>query len=52
MYKQNLNQKKVTISGGVAQLETGVETPEKMVEKADELLYKAKENGRNRIQWF
>lgn len=41
---------KVTISGGVAQLETGVETPEKMVKKADELLYKAKANGRDRIE--
>lgn len=41
---------KVTISGGVVQLQAGVETPEKMVKKADELLYKAKENGRDRIE--
>lgn len=41
---------KVTISGGVAQLETGIETPEKLVKKADELLYKAKAKGRDRIE--
>jgi diguanylate cyclase (GGDEF)-like protein len=38
----------VTISGGVVSLNH--ETALQLVEKADKLLYKAKENGRNRIE--
>lgn len=38
----------VTISGGVVSLHH--ETTLQLVEKADKLLYKAKENGRNRIE--
>ncbi|QEK12839.1 diguanylate cyclase [Crassaminicella thermophila] len=39
---------KVTISGGVAELEK--ENALKLIGKSDKLLYKAKENGRNRIE--
>lgn len=39
---------KITISGGVASLHG--ETALQLVEKADKLLYKAKEKGRNRIE--
>ncbi len=39
---------KVTISGGVASL-PGVDSPEKLIEQADQALYKAKTEGRNRI---
>jgi len=38
----------VTISGGVCELED--QDYSKLIMKADELLYKAKENGRNRIE--
>ncbi len=39
---------KITVSGGVAQYHGG--TAEDLVIKADELLYRAKANGRNRIE--
>jgi two-component system, cell cycle response regulator len=38
----------VTISGGAAELEAR-DTPESLVARADEALYKAKESGRNRL---
>lgn len=40
---------KITISGGVAELDK--ENVEGLIEKADKLLYKAKQNGRNRIEF-
>nr|WP_272509048.1 diguanylate cyclase [Clostridium ganghwense] len=39
---------RITISGGVVQLD--IETPIELVKKADELLYSAKANGRDRIE--
>ena len=41
-------QLKVTISGGVCEFKD--EDSEKLIIKADKLLYKAKESGRNRIE--
>jgi PleD family two-component response regulator len=38
----------VTISGGAAELEPR-DTPESLVARADSALYKAKEEGRNRL---
>jgi diguanylate cyclase (GGDEF)-like protein len=40
---------KVTASFGVAALEEGVVDPPSFVERADQALYKSKENGRNRV---
>ena len=39
----------VTISAGIAQYETG-DTTEKIIQRSDEELYKAKEGGRNQVQ--
>ncbi|HNR88489.1 MAG TPA: diguanylate cyclase [Spirochaetota bacterium] len=39
----------VTISGGIAEFSD--ENPRDLIEKADRLLYKAKEHGRNRIEF-
>ena len=38
----------MTVSGGVAALAPG-DTMQSLVERADELLYRAKEEGRNRV---
>jgi diguanylate cyclase (GGDEF)-like protein len=38
----------VTISAGIVQLALRETTPEKLVKRADELLYEAKRSGRNR----
>jgi diguanylate cyclase (GGDEF)-like protein len=47
--KQNhIKDLKVTISGGIVELKE--ENGKELVEKADNLLYKAKRNGRNRIE--
>ena len=46
--KSGLNLQKITASFGVA--EYFKETPDAFVEKADSALYKAKENGRNRVE--
>jgi diguanylate cyclase (GGDEF)-like protein len=40
---------KVTISGGIACFPEHGDTPEKILEAADEALYRSKEEGRNRI---
>lgn len=40
---------KITISGGVAELKK--ENIQELIEKADTLLYKAKQNGRNRVEF-
>jgi diguanylate cyclase (GGDEF)-like protein len=42
---------KITVSIGIASLpELKIETPEKLIEASDTALYKAKANGRNRIE--
>ncbi len=40
---------RVTVSGGVAELRAGMEGPGALLAAADELLYRAKADGRNRI---
>jgi len=40
---------KITVSIGVATLPTEAKTPEDLISRADARLYKAKENGRNRV---
>ena len=40
---------RVTVSIGVAQLQTGHETPIGLLRRADEALYAAKAQGRNRV---
>ncbi len=45
--KHNLN---ITVSIGLAEL-TNEQTVQELITKADELLYKAKENGRNRVEY-
>lgn len=40
----------VTISQGIAAYHEGMEKKEHLVNRADEVLYKAKENGRNRVE--
>ena len=50
---KTLNDKtvKVTVSCGVATVEpqTNIESPEKLIDKADKALYKAKNTGRNKV---
>ena len=46
--KSGLNLQKITASFGVAEYFKG--TPDAFVEKADSALYKARENGRNRVE--
>jgi len=41
---------KITISFGVASNEDNVETSHQLIKKADDLLYLAKKNGRNRVE--
>ena len=41
----------ITISLGGATLSDAVDSPEKLIEIADTMLYKAKENGRDQIIW-
>jgi len=40
---------KVTISLGVAEIREGINSPQMLLKKADEALYKAKREGRNRV---
>ena len=40
---------KITISLGVSELREGIDTPEILLKKADQALYKAKREGRNRV---
>ncbi|MFK5976024.1 MAG: diguanylate cyclase [Sulfurovum sp.] len=47
IFVQNI---KITCSFGVAQLDT-VDTEGTLLKRADDALYRAKENGRNRIEW-
>ncbi len=41
---------RVTISGGVAELTTGISSLKQVLKSADKALYKAKDNGRDRIE--
>lgn len=41
----------VTVSVGVAQLSRGL-TPEALLQRSDEAMYKAKQSGRNRVAYF
>ena len=41
---------RVTASFGVAQYDASIEDPAALVEKADSMLYRAKEGGRNRVE--
>ncbi len=43
---------KLTVSGGVAEFPSDGDTPEKIIKAVDIAAYKAKENGRNRIEIF
>lgn len=45
-----LEQGKVTASFGVAQMVAGYEPPEALLGRADHALYRAKNNGRNRVE--
>jgi diguanylate cyclase (GGDEF)-like protein len=51
--KENiLPQGKFTISLGVAEYPTDAKTREELIEKADQALYKAKSNGKNRVEVY
>ena len=41
----------ITVSIGIAQFHSEVNGLDELVHKADEALYKAKSNGRNRVCW-
>ena len=46
-----MGEKHVTISIGIADLTSpGIDTPDKLIQAADKVLYEAKKNGRNRIE--
>lgn len=42
---------KITISLGVSEVKGKIKTPEDLVKKADSALYKAKETGRNKVEY-
>ncbi len=46
---KNTFKQKVTASIGVALFPTHAESPQELIEKADKMLYKAKESGRNKV---
>lgn len=50
--KHNFNSKNVTISIGVADFNNDIKTSTDILKKADEMLYSAKENGRNQVKVF
>lgn len=53
IYNDNSTELQVTVSIGVSSLqEHHPKSPERLVAMADEALYKAKENGRNRVEFF
>ncbi|MBN2429483.1 MAG: GGDEF domain-containing protein [Deltaproteobacteria bacterium] len=43
---------RISVSIGVTEMKTGDEDMFKVIDRADEALYYAKKNGRNRIVWF
>ncbi|RJP86124.1 MAG: diguanylate cyclase [Desulfobacteraceae bacterium] len=52
-FKDKASGFRITISTGVAQFSKDVDaTAEKLIERADEALYQAKNNGRNRVEVF
>lgn len=42
----------ITLSAGVAEMSAGLTSAEALIGAADQALYKAKKNGRNRIEVF
>ncbi len=50
--KHNFNNQNVTISIGVADFNNDIKTSNDILKKADEMLYYAKENGRNQVKVF
>jgi PleD family two-component response regulator len=48
--QQPANELSVTVSIGVAEASTRNRTPEQVIEAADQALYQAKRNGRNRVE--
>ncbi len=47
--EEGYNSKKLTMSIGISEYPTDVQTREELIEKADKALYKAKELGKNRV---
>ncbi len=47
--RQHVIKKKITISGGIATFPDDGQNPSKLIGVADEHLYKAKKDGRNRV---
>ena len=50
--KHNFNGKNVTVSIGAADFNNDIKTSTDILKKADEMLYTAKENGRNQVKVF